>query len=221
MLSDRLGHRLEGRVGKPLKVLNTYAGIGGNRAKWRGVEVTAVEIDPDIASIYKSHFPEDTVIVGDAHEYLINHFDEFEFVWASPPCPTHSSFRANIHVPYKSTKPVYPDMVLYQEIIVLKQWFRGLFCVENVMPYYEALIPPSIVLQRHPFWCNFEITKLEFEKDNIRRANVEELQGKHGFDLSQGPIVRRKDLRKILRNCVSPEVGGHILKCALFALRES
>ena len=39
--------------GKPLKVLNLYAGIGGNRKLWENVEVTAVEIEPDIATVYQ------------------------------------------------------------------------------------------------------------------------------------------------------------------------
>ena len=40
-----------------MKVLNLYAGIGGNRKLWTDVEVTAVEIDPKRAEIYKHYFP--------------------------------------------------------------------------------------------------------------------------------------------------------------------
>jgi len=52
----------------PVRVLNLYAGIGGNRKYWENVEVTAVEYNEEIAMIYKDHFPNDNVIVGDAHE---------------------------------------------------------------------------------------------------------------------------------------------------------
>jgi len=38
---------------KRLKVLNLYAGIGGNRKLWRDVDVIAVEINPEIAKIYQ------------------------------------------------------------------------------------------------------------------------------------------------------------------------
>jgi DNA (cytosine-5)-methyltransferase 1 len=76
-----------------MKVLNLYSGIGGNRKLWQDVEVTAVEHNPDIARIYKDFFPKDTVIVGDAHEWLLKHYSEFDFIWTSPPCPTHSQFR--------------------------------------------------------------------------------------------------------------------------------
>ena len=74
-----------------MKILNLYAGIGGNRKLWGDEhEITAVEINPKIAECYKKLFPNDNVIVGDAHEYLRQHFREFDFIWASPPCPTHS-----------------------------------------------------------------------------------------------------------------------------------
>jgi hypothetical protein len=36
-----------------LKVLNLYCGIGGNRKLWQNVDVTAVEYNEEIASIYK------------------------------------------------------------------------------------------------------------------------------------------------------------------------
>ena len=50
-----------------MKILNLYAGIGGNRKLWGGVDVTAVEINPDIAAIYQDLFPDDTIIIDDAH----------------------------------------------------------------------------------------------------------------------------------------------------------
>ena len=70
-----------------IKMLNCYAGIGGNvklldRNK---VEITAVEINPKIAECYKKLFPQDNVIIGDAYEYLRQHFRKFDFIWCSPP----------------------------------------------------------------------------------------------------------------------------------------
>ena len=41
-------------MNKMIKVLNLYAGIGGNRKLWKDVEVTAVEINEEIAGVYKS-----------------------------------------------------------------------------------------------------------------------------------------------------------------------
>ena len=45
-----------------IKILNLYAGIGGNRKFWDGdTEITAVEIEPKIAKIYQDFFPKDTL----------------------------------------------------------------------------------------------------------------------------------------------------------------
>ena len=58
-----------------MKILNLYSGIGGNRKLWGNEhEITAVELDEDIAAIYKDFYPTDKVIVADAHEYLLNNF---------------------------------------------------------------------------------------------------------------------------------------------------
>lgn len=77
-----------------VKILNLYSGIGGNRELWGNEhDITAVELDEKRASKYQLLFPYDTVIVADAHEYLLDNFRDFDFIWSSPPCQTHS--RAN------------------------------------------------------------------------------------------------------------------------------
>lgn len=80
-----------------MKILNLYAGIGGNRKHWNKVnndiEVTAVEYDEAIAEAYKDRYPSDNVVVGDAKQYLLDHYKEFDFIWVSPPCQTHSAIR--------------------------------------------------------------------------------------------------------------------------------
>lgn len=193
----------------PKKILNLYAGIGGNRRLWGDEhQITAVEFNPQIAKIYGDFFPNDTLIVGDAHQYLLEHFAEFDIIWSSPPCQSHSSFRHNICVRYRGTEPEYPDMKLYQEILFLKHHFKGKWVVENVKPYYTPLIEPTKVLQRHLFWSNFEIADMEFKKDKIRTAQIPQLSALHGFDLSPYKLPNK---RQILRNCVLPELGKHII----------
>ena len=192
-----------------MKILNLWGGLGGNRKLWGDDhEITAVEYKQEIADIYHDFFPKDKVIVEDAHDYLLEHYKEFDFIWSSPPCQSHSSFRQNICVRYRGTKAVYPDMRLYQEILFLKYNFKGKWVVENVKPYYEPLIEPTKVLQRHLFWSNFEIPDKEFKKDNIRKAQIPDLQKKYGFDLSS---YKLKNKRQVLRNCVEPELGKYIL----------
>lgn len=191
-----------------MKILNLYAGIGGNRKTWDGHEITAVEFDKDIATVYKDLYPNDTVIVDDAHQFLLDHYKEFDFIWSSPPCQTHSSFRQNIGVRFRNVPAVYPDMKLYQEIIFLQYNFKGLWVVENVKPYYDALIKPSVILQRHYFWANFLIREVDFHGDKLRSAQIPDLQKHHGINLD-GHKLQNK--RQVLRNCVFYKVGEHIL----------
>ena len=188
-----------------IKVLNLYAGIGGNRALWDNdkIEVTAVEIYEDIAGEYKSNFPNDTVIIGDAHEYLIRHYMEFDFIWTSPPCPTHSVLN------YSMKEKRYASMILYQEIILLQNWFKGKFVVENVQPYYDYLIKPSVLLGRHPFWTNFKVIEKEFTNIDISRANTEELAKDLGLQ-----VPNCQKARLLLKNCVNPKIGEHLFNAA-------
>ena len=186
-----------------MKILNLYAGIGGNRKLWGDEhEITAVEINSDIVGIYKGNFPNDNVITTDAHQYLLDHFEEFDFIWSSPPCPTHS--RLCFSQPIKR----YADMTFYQEIILLRSWFKGKWIVENVVPYYDYLIQPSFILGRHPFWSNFNVSHKQIKNIDISRSTADELS-KH----LNMPIPRLK-ARLLLRNCIEPEVGLHILNCA-------
>jgi len=199
--------------GEKMKVLNLYAGIGGNRKLWEDVEVTAVEIDPKIAAIYSDFFPEDKMVVGDAHQYLLDHYKEFDFIWSSPPCPTHSRIRYfSANLENNNVEPVYPDMTLYQEIIFLLNHSSSPFCVENVKPYYEPLIKPSIELGRHLFWSNFMITTLRLNDNAQPIQFTDSSVSRYGFDLSGVSTGTRKD--KILRSLVNPVLGVHILDCA-------
>lgn len=193
-----------------MKILNLYSGLGGNRKNWGNTHnITAVELNADIAKIYGDYFPKDKVIVGDAHEYLQNHFSEYDFIWASPPCQSHSQMRQNLAVRFRGTPAVYPDMKLYQEIIFLRHNFKGVWLVENVRPYYEPLIKPDFILQRHLYWANFQLPQKKFDTDLLRKAQIPDLSAKYGFDLSK---YKLKDRRQILRNCVAPEIGEHIFK---------
>jgi DNA (cytosine-5)-methyltransferase 1 len=200
-----------------MKVLNLYAGIGGNRKLWEDVEVTAVEFDPKIARVYQDFFPKDKMFVGDAHQYLLDHFGEFDFIWSSRPCVSHSRINVcNMLSPYKDNtkqmenggaiKPRYPDMALYEEVIFLKHFFKGKWCVENVIAYYEALIRPQ-ELGKHWFWSNFYIRPINLG-DREHHSGNKKLEDKKGFDLSAYVGL---DKRALLRNCVEPELGLHVL----------
>ncbi len=179
-----------------MKILNLYAGIGGNRKLWGdNHEITAVELCPKIAKKYSELYPNDTLIVGDAHEYLINNFQNFDFIWASPPCQTHSRINYLLN---KTQKVRYIDAKLIQEIVLLQNNCEGLFCVENVISYYPPIIMPSVTIGRHYFWSNFKICPIKQANDEIGR-----ITGKN-----------RKYKNITERNAVNSELALHILKCA-------
>ena len=194
-----------------MKILNLYAGIGGNRKLWGDShEVTAVEFDTRVALVYSDLFPNDKTVIGDAHDYLLNHYTEFDFIWSSPPCPSHSQMRKNMSVGIMGAKPLYPDMKLYEEIIFLQHYFKGYWVVENVKPYYEFLIQPSFTLGRHPYWSNFMVEAKHYEADGITAVGAaSKIAERFGYDLNNYNL---SDKRKALRNAVNPDMGLHILK---------
>ncbi len=195
-----------------LKVLNLYCGLGGNRKLWNNVEVTAVEYNEEIAKVYKHFFPNDNVIVGDAHEYLAKHWREFDVIWSSPPCQSHSKVRM-MASKGGSYDAVLPDMSLWSEIIFLQNFTKNTnikFVVENVKPYYNPLISPSVEIGRHLFWTNFEVEPIDL-KDGL--THNERGSSKKGFfDLTPFKLKHRKD--QLLRNCVDPALGEYVLKFA-------
>ena len=200
-----------------MKILNLYACLGGNRYKWdevADIEVTAVELDPELARLYQERFPNDKVIVADAHQYLLDHYQEFDFIWSSPPCPTHS--RARYWGVGKNGKnPAYPDMKLYQEILFLQTHFNGKYVVENVIPYYEPLITAK-KRNRHLYWTNFNLpTILSKRKADVCQGKNEiaHLSEFHAYDFRQ--YKGEQPLNKIARNLVDYEAGKTILETAV------
>jgi DNA (cytosine-5)-methyltransferase 1 len=201
-----------------MKILNLYACLGGNRYKWDEVDsnlqVTAIELDPELARLYQERFPNDIVIVADAHQYLLEHYKEFDFIWSSPPCPTHSRVRIS-QKNRENFKAVYPSMMLYEEIIFLENYFEGKFVVENVIPFYEPLIPAK-KRGRHLYWTNFNLpTELNGRKEgngliSTATDEVEKLSKFHKINISTYKGGQRKN--KIARNLVDYEVGKTILE---------
>jgi len=96
-------------------------------------------------------------------------------------------------------------MELWQEIIFLKTFFKGKYCVENVISYYEHFIPPTAELGRHYLWANFVIPKIDLPKNEVgtmmkKYAGTE----KHAHS---------KPLED--RNAVNANLGLHILNRAI------
>jgi DNA (cytosine-5)-methyltransferase 1 len=200
-----------------MKILNLYACLGGNRYKWdevADIEVTAVEWDEELARLYQERFPNDKVIVADAHQYLLDHYKEFDFIWSSPPCPTHSKIRITQKT-RETFIPKYPDMKLYEEIIFLENHFDGKYCIENVTPYYTPLIPAK-KRGRHLYWTNFNLPNNLNERklDGILCSMKDEHKKLELFhDIKVKSNVG--GYRDVLRNLVDYEAGKTILETAL------
>ena len=205
-----------------MKILNLYACLGGNRYKWNEVKsdigVTAVELDPELAKLYQERFPNDKVIVADAHQYLLDHYKEFDFIWSSPPCPSHSSFQ---HSMKNKRKMKYPDMKLYEEIIFLDNWFSGKYCVENVVPFYKPLIEAK-KRHRHLFWTNFN---LPYSLTNRKPPNITRVKNElqswikfYNYDIHK--YKGKKDKRRLFRNMVDYEAGKTIFQTALGIIKK-
>tara|TARA_R110000824_G_C14884962_1_gene643835 strand:- start:38 stop:631 length:594 start_codon:yes stop_codon:yes gene_type:complete len=189
-----------------MKILNLYAGIGGNRKLWGdNHEIIAVELDKKVANKYKDLYPNDNVIVADAHEYLLDHYKEYDFIWSSPPCQSHST--TNYFTQHIRKRPVYPSMKLYEEIIFLDNFYKGKYCVENVVSYYEPLIKAQKI-GRHYLWANFNITLIKQPKDDIGTM----IKG-HPNRANKKPLEER--------NAVNSELGLHILNQALGIIKEN
>ena len=207
-----------------MKILNLYACLGGNRYKWDEVakesgieiEVVAIEYDEELAKLYKERFPNDIVYITDAHQYLLDNFKNFDFIWSSPPCPSHSSVRMS----QKNRKTFinkYPDLKLYEEVLLLQHQYEGKFVVENVIPYYEPLIPAQR-RGRHLFWTNFILPNNLNERKKVgvlttMKDEIKKLSKFHNYDFKKYKGNQRLD--KIARNLVDYEAGKTIFEIAL------
>ena len=207
-----------------MKILNLYACLGGNRYKWdevTNIKVTAVELDTECARLYQERFPNDKVIVADAHQYLLDHYKEFNFIWSSPPCPTHSRARFWNSSNYNTTtNAIYPDLKLYEEILFLQHYFKGKYVVENVIPYYEPIIEAK-KRGRHLYWTNFNLPN----DLNDRRFAISQTKNEltklcefHKIDFNKYKGNQSKI--KIARNLVDYEAGKTILETAVGITRK-
>ena len=105
-----------------MKILNLFAGIGGNRELWGdNHKITAIEYNEKIAQMYQDKFPNDIVIVAEAYSYFRKHFREYDLLWASPPCQSHSRLvRTNIA---QNQGIKYPNLRIYELILFCESFF--------------------------------------------------------------------------------------------------
>lgn len=195
-----------------IRVLNAYAGIGGNRHLWpEEWRVTAVEIDPRVAAEYARRYPADEVLVEDAHAYVLAHAHEFDAVWTSPPCPTHSRLAKVNAVRYG--RELAPDPRLWAEIEHLRA-LGGRYVVENVHTYYTPPITPDLVSPRHYYWTNEAPVMLTHHQviPLGPSTRADQFAASYGLPpLERGAVP---DMRKAMRNAVVPAEGLEVALAA-------
>lgn len=201
-----------------LRVLNAYAGIGGNRHLWpANWKVTAVENDERVAGEYARRYPDDTVLVDDAHAVVMERAAHFDAVWTSPPCPTHSRLAINV-AKRKCVEPV-PDPRLWDEIAHLSA-LGGRYVVENVHTYYVPPIPPDVVTARHYYWASdvpVMLTELATLPVSGRMVGLTADAIADSYGLPPLPPGSVRDRRKAMRNAVVPHEGLEIAMAAFMA----
>ncbi len=198
-----------------MKVLILYAGLGGESDLWDDNEnqITHVEWDPAIAEVLATRKHNRTVIVADAHQFLLDHYQEYDFIWSSPPCQRHSKMnKATRHNMVR-----FVDGKLFEEIIFLTHYFKGLWVVENVVPYYQPYGNP-VKIGRHLFWANFDIPEMvDYPKSPKGMMNLATVAAKKtmmdwlGIHYDKNIYYEKNHCPvQILRNCVHPLLGQHV-----------
>jgi DNA (cytosine-5)-methyltransferase 1 len=225
-----------------MKILNLYAGLGGNRKNWGSHEVTAVEYNPQIAAVYQEQYPDDKILVKDVVTWIRKcDLSQYDFIWASPPCTTHSC-ATSFHLRYVPDLTQIYGLIIHLEYKIGTAGYKNkkpqaLYCIENVQPFYGLKkwfgpgLLPTVKLDRHYFWSNFPIPEPIEELTNSRlsldylntnkhqrsllmRGQVEDMAKYHGFNLTLLDGYKgRKD--KVVRNMMHHTIADYILSCAV------
>ena len=194
-----------------LKFLDLYAGPGGaargiqTLCEKKGIayDYTAVEIDPEIAVAHKKNNPNSKVIVADAITF-IHKIKNYDFIIACPPCTSHSKLNN-----MQKNKPEIDTSLWF--LIYHFKYNNINFLIENVNPYYEPFIEPTIKISRHCFWSSFTIKEFVYQKyyKNFRYLSIEDLEEYHGL---VAPNMSREKQRKVLRSALQPSIVSGILE---------
>jgi len=199
-----------------LKILDLFCGIGGvargfhdylqeHRIKYLYV---AIDIDKHVLKAHKALNPLSNVILRDAYSFSIDELRRYDFVWASPPCETHSIAGIWTRKEKKS-----PDFRLYKLILTLHD-ANIPFVVENVKPYYNPPIKPTSKANRHRLWSNLSISPVNLRLTPFERVknSTRTLCEYHDLPEEIAKIIPSKKRRDALRDMVHHEIAYEIAK---------
>jgi len=203
-----------------IRILDLFCGVGGvargfqNFLLDNGIEFEyyAIDIDKRVLKAHKLLNPYSKTICRDAWSIDDKEFKEFDLIWASPPCETHSKSRfLNINA-----KPTKPDMRLYN--LIERLWSLNMpFIVENVEPYYRPPIKPIVKVGRHVLWSNLCIKPFKLNLQNFMdvKDDIHKLIKYHEipFELSIKLLkILKKKTRDALRDMVHWRIAYNIAK---------
>ena len=110
---------------------------------------------------------------------------------------------------------------LDQEIIFLDTFFKGKYCIENVKPYYEPLIPAK-QRDRHLYWTNFNIPNVlsnrkapNMNMNTKSKGLIEKFLDFHDIKDLVVNYKGKQSKGKIARNLVDYEAGKTIFETML------
>ncbi|MCE4607314.1 MAG: DNA cytosine methyltransferase [Desulfurococcales archaeon] len=202
-------------MARVIKILDLFAGMGGVAKGIQGYldklgldyEYIAVDIDPIVLKLHKEFNPKSIVIRRDAYSFTVDELMQYDFIWASPPCQSHSKLNA-------IRKRFNPDHRLWYLIHRLYNTYRP-FVVENVQLYYKPLFKPKTKIGRHLFWSNLPITdkcSIHLPYKELKMMNIHDLIEYHKVPtkILIGVSYMRK--RKYLRNMVHYSISYCIMK---------
>jgi len=190
-----------------IRILDLFCGLGGVARGFQRYlieheiefEYHAVDNNPQILRAHKFLNPYSKTFYRDAWSFTDEELLSYDFVWASPPCETHSTLMCYYNRNSKKWKP--PDMRLWE---LISHLFKlGVpFVVENVRPYYGFPILPTARAGRHYLWSNLALKSVEanhpkFEdiKDDTKRLLVY-----HTVPRAIVKVLRGRKLRDALRD---------------------
>lgn len=205
-----------------MKILSLFssAGIAETYIHYPGDEWYAVEIELELARIYKDRFPGSYVTVGDAWNCL-DSIENYDLVIATPPCQSYTNAAGA-----RRREP--PDTRIIALLNALRR--HGTYILENVnSTWLQENLPGWQQSGRHLIWTNVVLTYLPeppypenfcFIKGvparqrpglSITESYIRDLQAWYGVSLNRRVYIRgNHDPGQVYREAMHPTLMKYI-----------
>ncbi len=213
-----------------LRILDLFCGVGGVARGFQkyllenGIEFEyyAVDINDAILLAHRILNPHSVTLKRDAYSFTDHELRSYDFIWASPPCESHSRLMW-IYNKNQPEKWEPPDKKLWQ--LIERLYRLGIpFVVENVRPYYRPPMRPTSYVCRHALWSNLSIPPFDYSRINIDffehiKDDVHKLVEYHELNGVAERIIKtiggvrkaRDALRDMVHHRVSYEIAKRVI----------